>query len=255
MPPEQAAGRTDQVGPAADVYSLGAILYALLVGRPPFQAASPFDTLRQVLERDAVSPRQLNTAIPVDLDTICLKCLNKDPQRRYASAGDLAEDLQSFVADRPIRARPAGNTERVWRWCRRNPTIAVSILVVAATLIAGTSVSTWFAWKANIAAVESQRQSQLAELQTSVANDALRETEKERDKAVFLAYKSYIDQAQQTIRRGHFDKAEAILEQVYDPKMSHWEYDFLLRQTKKLRHDLRNNGWVHSVHLVLMAST
>ena len=113
MPPEQAAGKLDQVGPASDIYALGAILYTIVTGRPPFHAASPVDTLLQVLELDPVSPRTLNPSIPRDLETVTLKCLEKEPLRRYASAGELAEELQRFLDGDPIRARPVSRTERV----------------------------------------------------------------------------------------------------------------------------------------------
>ncbi|HEX4415788.1 MAG TPA: protein kinase, partial [Lacipirellulaceae bacterium] len=137
MPPEQLSGKPDQIGPTSDVYALGATLYALLTGRPPFQTASMADTLRQVAEREPLPPRQLDAAIPRDLETIVLKCLQKTSTRRYATAQDFADDLQRFLTDRPILARPATRVERVFRWCRRNPlaaglSIAVVVLVVAA---------------------------------------------------------------------------------------------------------------------------
>jgi tRNA A-37 threonylcarbamoyl transferase component Bud32 len=122
-PPEQAGGKT-VLTPAADVYSLGAVLYEILTGRPPFQAETPVDVLLQVLERELVRPRSLNPHVPRDLETICLHALAKEPHRRYASAGEFAEDLSRFGQGREIRAKPVGWLGRGWRWCRRNPGLA-----------------------------------------------------------------------------------------------------------------------------------
>ena len=137
MPPEQAGGRLDLVGPAADGYSLGAILYCLLTGRPPFQAANPMDTLLQVLDKEPVALRQLNPEVPRDLETIALKCLEKLPARRYKSARALAEDLQRYLDDEPILAPPLGPIARFRRFTKRRPVAAgcafsfVGLLLVA----------------------------------------------------------------------------------------------------------------------------
>ncbi|HKI17309.1 MAG TPA: serine/threonine-protein kinase, partial [Isosphaeraceae bacterium] len=144
MPPEQAAGKNDEVGPSADVYALGAILYCLLTGRPPFQAATTMDTLIQVLEQEPVPPRQLNAQVARDLETICLACLQKAPARRYTSAAALGEDLRRYLAGEPILARPVGRTERLWRWCKRNPWLSATIGTVAAALVAVAVISTYF---------------------------------------------------------------------------------------------------------------
>lgn len=146
MPPEQATGR--ESGPAADVYSIGAILYRVLAGRPPFQAPTSTATLRQVVEQDAVPLRQLNGQIDRDLETICLKCLEKEPGRRYRSAAALADDLQRFLDGRPITARPVGRIERAIKWCRRRPLVASLIALVFASMATGTAVSVRFAIRA-----------------------------------------------------------------------------------------------------------
>jgi serine/threonine protein kinase len=130
MAPEQAAGRSKDVGPAADVYSLGAILYELLTGRPPFAGETPLATVLQVLHNDPVPVSGLRPDVPRDLETICLKCLRKDPGRRYGDALELAEDLRRFLRDEPIRARPVAAAEKLRRWVRRRP-VAAGLLAAA----------------------------------------------------------------------------------------------------------------------------
>jgi hypothetical protein len=135
MAPEQAAGRTRAIGPAADVYALGAILYELLTGRPPFQAETPLDTLFQVLERDPVPVRQLRPQVPRDLETVCLKCLEKDPARRYGSAEALAEDLRRFTEGEPVQARPPGPARRAQRWVGQHQALALAYPLAGGGLV------------------------------------------------------------------------------------------------------------------------
>jgi tetratricopeptide (TPR) repeat protein/tRNA A-37 threonylcarbamoyl transferase component Bud32 len=153
MAPEQAGGNLRQIGPAVDVYALGAILYELLTGRPPFRAETAAETVQQVLQREPALPSSLNAKVPRDLETICLKCLQKEPERRYESGRALAEDLGRFLEGRPIQARPVGPAGRFARWCRRNPAaVAVSVL-----LVAGVTISTWQAVRARHAEIAARK--------------------------------------------------------------------------------------------------
>ncbi len=145
MSPEQASGQVRQMGPATDQYSLGAMLYEFLTGRPPFLAAKPIDTILQVLHEEPVPPRQLQTKLPVDLETICLKALQKEPSKRYASCLEFADDLARFSRGEPIRARPVGGPERLWRWCRRNPLVASLASIAGASIVIVAIVSAYSA--------------------------------------------------------------------------------------------------------------
>jgi serine/threonine protein kinase len=225
MPPEQAAGELKRVGPSADIYSLGAVLYGLLVGRPPFQAPTAFETMRQVREEEPVPPRQINAAVPVDLETVCLKCLEKEPARRYATARELAEELGRFLAGQPVQARPVGTVERGWRWCRRNPALAGLVAGLAATLLLGAAVSIGFAVRAegNAALARNNERDALgakadADKNAREAQENAREAQEQRrlaeereTRAQWLVYAGQIALAQREWQDGDVGHARELL--------------------------------------------
>jgi eukaryotic-like serine/threonine-protein kinase len=215
MAPEQAAGdhRTD--GVACDIYGLGAILYDVLVGRPPFAAPSVIETLQQVREDDPVRPREMQPRIPVDLETICLCCLRKDPAERYATAQALADDLRRFLQGQPIRARTARLGERLTKWVRRYP--LVSALLGAIFLAALGMGAQW---------VRAE--------QSRVAERASHEHSKR------LVYAQEIQLAQRDFAAGQMSQAANRLART-SPEFRNWEYNYLTQQSRDVERSFRTS--------------
>jgi eukaryotic-like serine/threonine-protein kinase len=221
MPPEQAGGKRGEVGPAADGYALGATLYALVTGRPPFQAATPMDTIIQLISDEPVPPRRLNASIPSDLETICLKCLEKEPGTRYASAAALGEDLGRYLAGELIMARPVTRSERAVKWARRRPAIAGLLGLVALATSLGLGGVLW-QWRAavrarNVADLESRN----AKEQANLAEGRRVEAEARRQEAEQARAK---ERVQTELAKEQTELAE---QRLYDVRMNlvqhYWE--------------------------------
>jgi tetratricopeptide (TPR) repeat protein len=174
MAPEQAGGKAKDVGPTADVYALGAVLYELQTGRPPFVAETPLETAMQVVSAEPVPPARLQPKVSRDLETICLKCLEKNPRRRYDSALALADDLRRFLEGKPIAARPVTPLGRTLKWARRRPAIAGLLVLVLAVTVTGIALVTW-KWRE---AVLARQQTEAEKLETAKQRDIALDNEK-----------------------------------------------------------------------------
>ena len=248
MPPEQATGDGERIDHRSDIYSVGAMLYACLTGRPPFQAATSMATVMAVLRNDPIVPQLLNSEVPLDLQTICMKCLNKEPASRYQSATELQAELDRFLNHQPILARPVSLLERTGKWVRRNP---VGTGLIAATLLAVSALTATVIMRTynqeletllgdaetqrDIAKQERRRareQADIADVERGKANDALavaKVYEKSRDRA---EYQSQIAKAQLAYQRKDFNTAHRLL-MATRPEYRGWENKFLQQRLSK----------------------
>jgi WD40 repeat protein len=235
MAPEQAAGAPGAVGPAADVYALGAILYYLLTGRPPFLAATPLDTLLRVRSEEPVAPSVLQPTVPRDLDTVCLKCLQKSPDRRYDSAAQLADDLGRFLAGEPVRARPTPVWERTAKWVKRRPAPAALLAVSLAAVIALAVGGAWFTRQVQDERDKADEESRKAKRQEQLAKEAGRKELRQRKSAEAenaryrrTLYAAHIHLAHQAWQDGHVGRVRELLEgKGCPPDLRGWEWHYL----------------------------
>jgi WD40 repeat protein/serine/threonine protein kinase len=234
MAPEQTPGGHKLVGPVTDVHALGGILYGALTGRPPYKGATMLDTLEQVRNIEPVPPSRLQPKVPLDLETICLKCLQKDPSKRYGSAQELAEDLGRFLAGEPIRARPVGPMARTWRWCRRNPRLAVWIGLAAFFLLAGSGFSIYFGLQAGNKARE--------------AEASLKRVEAEKRLSDRRSYGFDMQRIHEALKGGHIQVVKQRLRrQTNQPMGSHFEWFYLERLCHTDLETLDHGGQVFAI--------
>lgn len=247
MSPEQAQGHAAQAGPATDIYSLGTMLYELLVGYPPFKATSAMDTMYLIVHEEPLALRKKDPAIPCDLEVICLKCLEKEPSRRYTTAAALADDLERFVNDRPILACPPGVVGKTLKLVRRNK-LASTLVATMIALIVGTSIITTLLWQQ---AEQAYTEKALAHQQEKLAHQQTEQT----------LYFHRITLADRELQSNRLTMAEQYLNDC-PPSLRHWEWHYLKRRchTELLTHHghdgpLRSVAWSPDGQLIASASS
>jgi WD40 repeat protein len=234
MAPEQASGKKGVVTLAADIYSIGAILYEMLTGRPPFKAPTRLATLAQVMSERPIPPRTVNPSIDRDLAGVCLKCLEHDPARRYASADELADDLERWLAGQPVLARPLNVYERTIRWAKRSPAQAALVLFTICFAFGSIGAIAWQWQRAEAALARAEEVGQNEVSLRQLAENALREQQ-------IAGYFHAIEQADRLRRVGRTDEALALL-QTTDAQRRGWEFDYLLRACSTRIHTV-NAEW------------
>jgi WD40 repeat protein/tetratricopeptide (TPR) repeat protein len=241
MAPEQAGGKKD-VGPAADVYALGAILYELLAGRPPFKAATPLDTMLQVLSEEPVAVRRLQPKVPRDLETVCHKCLEKDPKKRYGSAAALTEDLQRFLAGEPVAARPVGMAGRLLRRARRRPGVAALVLGMLLLAAAGAAGILSAYGEAIVQRNGAQREADKARREKARADEQTEDARRAKEHAERMLYFSQVGHADSARLAGNVTEAEQVLDSTR-LDLRGWEYHYLRRRIEGTPLTLRGHTW------------